>query len=95
MDLLFYLLLLAVSGLFVGAFGRLVIPGPDPMGLLGTIGVGLAGSFAAGLVMWLITGGTSGAGLLLSIGFAALFVYGIRRSRGGTLTDSGMRPLRR
>lgn len=95
MDTLAYLLILAVAGLFVGAFGRLVIPGPDPMGILATIGVGMAGSFLAGLVVWLVSGTTSGAGLLLSIAFAALIVYGIRRSRGGSLTDSGMRPLRR
>jgi hypothetical protein len=35
--LLAYLILLAVSGLFVGALARLALPGPDPMTLFQTI----------------------------------------------------------
>lgn len=85
MGLLAYLIALAVSGLFVGALARLALPGRDPMGILATIGVGLAGSFIAGLVTMAIWG-RNVAGITLSILFATLIVYFIRRSRGGTLT---------
>jgi uncharacterized membrane protein YeaQ/YmgE (transglycosylase-associated protein family) len=87
-ELIVYLLLLAVSGLVVGALGRLALPGPDPMGLLATIGVGLGGSFLAGIVTSLIFGRGYG-GLILSVLFATGIVYLIRRSRGGTLSDPG------
>ena len=88
MGLISYLIALAVIGLIVGALGRLALPGPDPMGIFATIGVGLAGSFLAGVVTSLIWG-RNPAGITLSILFATLIVYLIRRSRGGTLTDPG------
>jgi uncharacterized membrane protein YeaQ/YmgE (transglycosylase-associated protein family) len=94
MELIVYLILLAVSGLIVGALGRLALPGPDPMGLGQTIVVGLGGSFLAGLVSWAIFGRNVG-GVLLAVVFAAGIVYLIRRSRGGSLTDPGVRPLNR
>jgi hypothetical protein len=49
--------------------------------------VGLLGSFIAGLVTMAIWGRNFG-GITLSILFATVIVYFIRRSRGGTL----MRP---
>lgn len=94
MELIVYLLLLALSGLIVGSLGRLAIPGPDPMGIGQTILVGLGASFLAGLVAWAIFGHNAG-GLLLSVAFAAGIVYLIRRSRGGSLGDPGHRPLER
>jgi uncharacterized membrane protein YeaQ/YmgE (transglycosylase-associated protein family) len=45
-----YLIGLAVSGLIIGALGRLAVPGRQPMGCLMTILVGLGGSFLGGLV---------------------------------------------
>jgi uncharacterized membrane protein YeaQ/YmgE (transglycosylase-associated protein family) len=45
-----YLFWVAVSGLFIGALGRLAIPGRQPMGCLMTILVGIAGSLLGGLV---------------------------------------------
>ena len=89
MGLLTYLILLALSGLIVGALGRLALPGKDPMSIPATIAVGLAGSFLAGLLTWAISGNRNGAGILLSVVFAALIVYFVRRSRGGSLTDPG------
>ena len=65
MDVIIYLLVLALTGLIVGALGRLAIPGPDPMTIWQTILVGVAASFIAGLVWWVITGDTNGGGILL------------------------------
>jgi uncharacterized membrane protein YeaQ/YmgE (transglycosylase-associated protein family) len=81
LSLILYLILLAISGLIVGALGRLALPGRDPMTVPQTILVGIAGSFAAGLVSLLIFHGRHGGGLLLSVAFAVLFVWLIRRSR--------------
>src|SRR2546429_7965637 len=42
---------LIIAGLIVGALGRLFHPGRDPMGLLTTIGVGIAAVIVAGLLI--------------------------------------------
>ena len=86
MDLILYLILIAISGLFVGALARLALPGPDPMSIVQTMLIGIAGSFAAGLVALLLFG-SNGGGILLSVLFATVIVYLVRRSRGGSLTE--------
>lgn len=86
MEVIVYLILLAVGGLLVGALARLALPGPDPMSLFQTLAIGLAGSFAAGLVA-LVLFDANGGGILLSVAFASVIVYLIRRSRGGSLTE--------
>jgi uncharacterized membrane protein YeaQ/YmgE (transglycosylase-associated protein family) len=91
MGLITYLILLAITGLIVGALGRLALPGRDPMSIPQTIMIGIAGSFLAGLVAWGIFGSRNGGGILLSVVFAAGIVYLVRRSRGGSLTDPGRR----
>jgi uncharacterized membrane protein YeaQ/YmgE (transglycosylase-associated protein family) len=45
-----YVVGLLISGLVVGAFGRLLVPGRQPLGCFGTIAAGLLGSLLAGLV---------------------------------------------
>ena len=92
MSLLAYLVVLAVSGLIVGALARLALPGKDPMSIGQTMLIGIAGSFLAGLVSILIFG-RNGAGIVLSVLFATGIVYLVRRSRGGSLTDPGRRRL--
>jgi len=85
MSLIVYLFALLFSGLIVGALARLLLPGRDPMSILQTILVGIAGSFAAGLVSLAVFDGRRGGGLLLSVLFATLFVWLIRRSRQRSL----------
>jgi uncharacterized membrane protein YeaQ/YmgE (transglycosylase-associated protein family) len=89
MGLLLYIVLLALSGLVVGALARLALPGPDPMGIGMTILIGLAGSFIGGLIMALLFR-RNGAGIVVSVACATLIVYLMRRSRGGSLTDPGL-----
>jgi len=84
MSLLAFLILLALIGLFVGALGRLLLPGPDPMGIGATILVGLAGSLAAGLFSWYVLR-RHGAGLLLSLAFTVVILAMIRATRGRRL----------
>ncbi len=86
-----YLISLAVFGLIVGAFARLALPGKDPLTLLQTMALGLAGSFIGGIVLYLATGGRYyGAGWFVSLVFATLILYFIRRRRGGGLTNPGL-----
>jgi uncharacterized membrane protein YeaQ/YmgE (transglycosylase-associated protein family) len=75
--ILVLILLLAVSGLVVGALARLALPGPDPMGILATIGLGLAGSFVGGLIAYLFMGRSGG--IIFSILGAILLLYLYRR----------------
>ncbi len=84
MSLLVYLIVLAVSGLFVGALARLSLPGRDPMTIPQTILLGLAGNFIAGIVVWLLWG-HGVPGLILSVACSSLILYFIRRRRGGGL----------
>jgi len=88
-----YLILLALQGLFIGAFARLALPGRDPMSLLQTMAVGLAGSFAAGLLFYAL-GGRNAAPFLAALVCSTLIVYLIRRRRGGGLTSPGATPAR-
>lgn len=48
MDFIFYLISLVLTGLVVGALGRLAVPGPNPMSIVMTIAVGVAGAWSAG-----------------------------------------------
>ncbi len=84
MSLIAFLILLAVAGLVVGALARLLLPGPDPIGVGMTILVGLLGSFTAGLFSWYVLR-RHGAGLILSVVFSMLVLYAMRRagSRSG------------
>jgi uncharacterized membrane protein YeaQ/YmgE (transglycosylase-associated protein family) len=74
---LWFILVLAVEGLVVGALARLALPGPDPMGILATIGLGLAGSFVGGIISWLILGHVGG--VIVSVLAATLLLYLHRR----------------
>jgi uncharacterized membrane protein YeaQ/YmgE (transglycosylase-associated protein family) len=88
MSLLVYLIILAFSGLFVGALARLALPGRDPMSILQTILLGLAGNFIAGIVVWLVWRHTA-PGIVISVACSSAILYFIRRRRGGGLTRPG------
>lgn len=89
MDAISFILLLAVSGLFVGALGRLIIPGPDPMSVPQTLLVGVAGSLAAGLISYYVFDREGVPGLLLSVVCAALIVFALRKFRERQLGPAG------
>lgn len=73
-----YVIALVLTGLIVGALGRLAIPGPNPMGIGATILVGLGGSLLGGLVGGLLFG-RGGGGLILAVAGAALVVWLLER----------------
>jgi uncharacterized membrane protein YeaQ/YmgE (transglycosylase-associated protein family) len=90
-SILAYLLFIALSGLVVGALARPSLPGPDPLSIWETILLGVAGSLAAGLIWWAISG-RNGGGFVLSVLCSSVILYFIRRSRGGSLTRPGGDP---
>lgn len=49
-----FLLQLIFVGLIAGAIARLLVPGRDPLGCLGTILLGMVGSFVGGFLGWLL-----------------------------------------
>jgi uncharacterized membrane protein YeaQ/YmgE (transglycosylase-associated protein family) len=75
-----FLILLVITGLIVGALGRLAIPGRDPMSIPQTILVGVGGSLIAGLIGRLLFGGRGG-GFILAVICSAAIVYLVRRTR--------------
>jgi uncharacterized membrane protein YeaQ/YmgE (transglycosylase-associated protein family) len=78
------ILWLILIGLIVGALARLAVPGRNPIGLLGTILVGIAGSLGAGLLMhYVVDTDSSGVAFLLAVAVAALLVWLISRPRRG------------
>ncbi len=75
-----------IIGLLAGFIARAVVPGPDPMGLIGTLVLGLIGSLIGGLVGNLLAGGDFAlepAGIIGSIlgAVVALLVYRMLGSR--------------
>ena len=71
---------LIIVGLIVGALGRLVNPGKDPMGWLLTIGIGIASVVLVGLLL----GDSLGFwGYVLAVIVAAILVTVVGRLFGG------------
>lgn len=49
-----FIIVLLIVGFIVGAIARLLMPGRDPIGVLGTIVLGIVGSFVGGFLQNLI-----------------------------------------
>jgi uncharacterized membrane protein YeaQ/YmgE (transglycosylase-associated protein family) len=90
--MLIYLIFVAISGIIVGGLARLALPGPDPMSIWMTMGIGILGSLIGGLIMAAITGGRSGGGFVVSVLVATGLVYLVRRSRGQTAWSTRRQP---
>ena len=75
MELVAFVVAVAVSGLIVGALARLAIPGRDPMSIWATIALGVAGSALGGAIGYALFGSETwalpflvgGASLLLAL----------------------------
>ncbi|MDE3024669.1 MAG: GlsB/YeaQ/YmgE family stress response membrane protein [Acidobacteriota bacterium] len=87
-----FILVLALEGLIVGGLARLALPGPDPMSILATIGLGVAGTFLGGIVAWVFLG--HAGGIVFAILGATLLLYLHRRFvQRRPLTGPGARQL--
>jgi uncharacterized membrane protein YeaQ/YmgE (transglycosylase-associated protein family) len=92
MDVLVFILLVAVSGFIVGGLARLAVPGPDPMSVWRTIAFGILGSLLGGLIAGLLdVGGSGGIFLLSLIGAVVLLILYRRVFQGRGITGPGAR----
>jgi uncharacterized membrane protein YeaQ/YmgE (transglycosylase-associated protein family) len=73
------IILIMIFGFITGGLARLAVPGPDPMPVWLTVGIGLVGSAVGGAIAIAIWGrGTQAIGLLSFLG-AVLLVVAYRR----------------
>ena len=80
-----------IIGLIAGAIARWIMPGADPMGWIGTIVLGIVGSFVGGFILNLVTGNgmeLSPSGIIGSIlgALLVLFIWRRMRPAGGVAT---------
>lgn len=81
MDVILFIVGLLLTGLIVGALGRLLLPGRDPMSLFETIALGIAASLIAGLIAYYAFDEEEGAGFFFSVICAIALVYAVRKYR--------------
>jgi uncharacterized membrane protein YeaQ/YmgE (transglycosylase-associated protein family) len=86
-----FILYLLIIGVIAGFLARALVPGPDPMGALATIVLGIVGSFIGGFLGWALFGKDFDEGALQASGIIgsiigaviALLIYrAVTRSRG-------------
>lgn len=78
MDFLLFLLWVLVAGLIIGALGRLIVPGPDPIGFFGTAAAGIGGALIGGLLAREVIDTSAGWEFVLAVLCAAAIVYLVR-----------------
>jgi uncharacterized membrane protein YeaQ/YmgE (transglycosylase-associated protein family) len=92
MELITFIIWLCVIGLIVGAVARLLVPGRQAMGLVGTALAGIAGSFVSGVIFWALAdkpGKHPTLGFVLAVICAAVIVYFVTGPRRGVLGRRG------
>jgi len=83
-NVLFLIFSILIGGLVIGALGRLVVPGPNPIGFWWTVACGVGGAIVGGIVArllffnpgahWLIT-------LVIEVVAAAFLVSLVSKNR--------------
>ncbi|HEX3840324.1 MAG TPA: hypothetical protein VHU85_06005 [Acidimicrobiales bacterium] len=79
MGIIGYIVSLLIVGFVIGGLGRLIVPGPNPIGAGRTLSVGLIGAFVGSLI-----------GGLLGIGFFTI-IFELAISAGLVYLVSGRR----
>jgi len=87
MDVILFIIGLLFTGLIVGALGRLLLPGRDPMSIFQTIMLGIAASLVAGLIAYYAFDEKEGPGFLFSVICAIGLVYLVRKLRERSSSD--------
>ena len=83
-----FILYLLVLGVIAGFVARLLVPGPDPMGVAATIVLGIIGSFIGGFLGYILfgvdfdEGGIQAAGVFGSIVGAVIALVLYRMTSG-------------
>jgi uncharacterized membrane protein YeaQ/YmgE (transglycosylase-associated protein family) len=92
-DMLSFIITMIIVGLIAGFVARLLVPGRDPMGVIGTIVLGIVGSFIGGFLGYVLfghdiaEGAVQPSGILGSIigAIIALLVYRAATGRRGSM----------
>lgn len=92
MSIIGYLISLVVVGLVIGALGRLIIPGPNRIGLWATLVIGLSGAILGGLIGGLV--GLGAISIVFEVAISAGLVYLLSGRQRGRALSSGPRPWR-
>lgn len=71
-----------VVGAIVGVLARFLVPGDDPMGIIGTILLGIVGAVIGGWLAGEVFKDTSGVDWIASIVVAVILVIGYRAIAG-------------
>jgi len=82
-----FLLIAAGTGLLIGALARLALPGPDPMSWPATLGYGLVGSVAGGLISRFLHVPPL-LDIAVAVACAAGLIWFFRRRRGAAATPA-------
>ena len=82
------LLVFIVVGLIIGVLARALMPGPDPIGIVGTILVGMVGAVVGGYLWAAIFGDTAGVNWIGSIVVAMVLLWIYRRMTVGRATTT-------
>lgn len=88
--MLSFIIVMLVVGAIAGFLARLIVPGPDPMGAVSTVALGIVGSFIGGFLGYLLFGKDVTQGALQPSGIVgsvigaiiALLVYRAVNRRG-------------
>ena len=73
MGIIGYFFSLVIVGFVIGGLGRLVVPGPNPIGLWATLGFGLVGALVGGVIGAIL--GLGVFSLVLEVAVSAGLVY--------------------
>jgi uncharacterized membrane protein YeaQ/YmgE (transglycosylase-associated protein family) len=88
-----FIIAMIIVGAIAGFLARLVVPGPDPMGVVATVVLGIVGSFIGGFLGYVLFGKDAGAGALQPSGLVgsiigaviALLIYRAATRRGARI----------
>jgi uncharacterized membrane protein YeaQ/YmgE (transglycosylase-associated protein family) len=77
------ILYLIAVGLVIGIIARAVMPGRDPIGLVGTLLVGIVGAILGGYAWRALFGDTNGVEVIGGIIAAVVLLWAYRKVAGG------------
>jgi uncharacterized membrane protein YeaQ/YmgE (transglycosylase-associated protein family) len=77
------LIALIVAGVIIGVIARLLMPGRDPIGILGTVLVGIVGAIVGGYAWRALFGNTEGFEIIGGVLVAMVLLYAYRRMSYG------------
>jgi uncharacterized membrane protein YeaQ/YmgE (transglycosylase-associated protein family) len=88
-----FIITMIIVGAIAGFLARLIVPGPDPMGVVATVVLGIVGSFVGGFLGYVLFGKDAGAGALQPSGLIgsiigsiiALLIYRAVTRRGARI----------